>query len=1231
LSLLLLVVCATGAAAGPIGFLVGYAVQERTNVCSIQPNTIQEPLFTPYNRDSVQWWYNLVEEAAFSNAQYIALNFRGDSPCGAYPPAGNQPTHFVSTLVQAINTRGYTSALKVALFDDTGSYPHQLKDCTGSATFDLGNRSHWESYFWTTRWKPFFDRVPDANRMKIRGRPLVFLWSVADPLFVNHRGNLGPLVQWLRARTQAAYGFDPFIIVNSTWVKFDPAVGPLVDGVDDWFDVAAGIAATRYTHEGRSGSFTTGVAHPGFYFRSPFMFIDRRGGETLRAGLDLTSTADVVLLEGLSDIEENAAFYRGASRCSAACSVNVPPPGQCWSTPNQYLNIVREYANPYPELVVFEAEAADRFSVQSTTGTGLYRRHDPLRIYYTDPAQSQWAVELTSGEWLAFAGFELGDGSARVRVRYSSTASARVRITIGGISGDVSLEPTGHVNTYRTADITNLPVSAGRYDVRLDVISGSARIDSWTYDGDGLLPRNGDTTGCSISVPEGVAAPHTAGDVMIAVTASAADCYWDVKSQVSWLAVMSPSPGVGTATVRLSAGANIGSAPRSGTVVVGGRSVVVTQAAYVPVPAQIVSPASGQSLAGETQVFSWNAGIDATEYRLDVGRQRGGSDILRGGSLTVRSATVGGLPLDGSAVWVRLHSRIQGAWVAVDTQYQALQSAPASMTMPTAGAVLKATDQGFAWSAGVGVSAYWLDIGRSLGGYDLYSNYLGSTRSFTLDVIPDTGEPVWVRLWSRIGGAWTFVDHRYEGPPPGPARITSPAPGSQLTGTSVTLTWSGSSLAAGFWVNVGTSQGAYDIHSDYAGTARGTTISGLPLTGTAVWIRLHSLVNGTWQFVDHQYVAATPFASRLVTPAPGSALAGATQQFEWERGVGVEAHWFDLGRSQGGYELFSAAVGTATGITVAGLPVTAERLWARLWSRINGQWTFRDYPLTAASPGPAVITTPSAGALLPATRPLFSWSEGTGVSAYWLDVGRVRGGYSVFSNFVGTSRSVALDVPADGGDIWVRLFSLINGEWQFVDHQFTAPLPSPGVITSPAAGAKIDAPWIDLKWSSGVGVEAFWLDVGTAQGGYNIYSNYRGMDVAARIPGLPPDGGRIWVRLWSRIGGAWRFVDQSFEGLPQKEAAVIISPLPDSTFTSTSVLFSWTAGKGVEAYRFSVGTSKGSDNLYRSGDTGQQAALVSALPTNGKFIYVRLSSKIGGQWVHQDYRYRAMRLTAGGG
>jgi hypothetical protein len=110
----------------------------------------------------------------------------------------------------------------------------------------------------------------------------------------------------------------------------------------------------------------------------------------------------------------------------------------------------------------------------------------------------------------------------------------------------------------------------------------------------------------------------------------------------------------------------------------------------------------------------------------------------RGTSL---SATVTGLPADGSTLYVRLGSLINATWQYHDYTYTAVTSttsnAPAQMTTPAPGSTLAATTVQFQWNGGTGVSQFWLHVGTTAGGKDLYNQGQGTGLNATVPVCVD--------------------------------------------------------------------------------------------------------------------------------------------------------------------------------------------------------------------------------------------------------------------------------------------------------------------------------------------------------------------------------------------------------------------------------------------------------------------------------------------------------------
>jgi hypothetical protein len=68
----------------------------------------------------------------------------------------------------------------------------------------------------------------------------------------------------------------------------------------------------------------------------------------------------------------------------------------------------------------------------------------------------------------------------------------------------------------------------------------------------------------------------------------------------------------------------------------------------------------------------------------------------------------------------------------------------------------------------------------------------------------------------------------------------------------------------------------------------------------------------------------------------------------------------------------------------------------------------------------------------------FQWSAGTGVSLYQLNLSAVSPGASDLFLYKGGATSANVpSLPANGVKVYARLYSKINGVWQFNDYVYT--------------------------------------------------------------------------------------------------------------------------------------------------------------------------------------------------
>jgi hypothetical protein len=115
----------------------------------------------------------------------------------------------------------------------------------------------------------------------------------------------------------------------------------------------------------------------------------------------------------------------------------------------------------------------------------------------------------------------------------------------------------------------------------------------------------------------------------------------------------------------------------------------------------------------------------------------------------------------------------------------------------------------------------------------------------------------------------------------------------------------------------------------------------------------------------------------------------------------------------------------------------------RLYSLINGAWLYTDYTYVASgSPTQAALTTPTPNTsnALSGTSVTFSWTPGNIATHFEFFVGTTRVGSSNLynsGNVTATTETVS-GLPSNGETFYVRLYSLINGAWQYTDYTYVA-------------------------------------------------------------------------------------------------------------------------------------------------------------------------------------------------
>jgi hypothetical protein len=335
---------------------------------------------------------------------------------------------------------------------------------------------------------------------------------------------------------------------------------------------------------------------------------------------------------------------------------------------------------------------------------------------------------------------------------------------------------------------------------------------------------------------------------------------------------------------------------------------------------------------------------------------------------------------------VNQSSRAGNAGVAANA-IQITGSVPAEITSPPPSSQLTTTSVTFAWNAGVGVTSYTLQVGRSATDSSFFNRNLGTARTVTVTGLPTDGSTLFVRLVSRIGSTDQTRSYNYRAPLLGGGNsqprivissFTAPTSGSlgvNLQGAAMAIANQGSAptgpFRVGFYFGRTRDVTTRDVFTGWfcnypEGLAAGaaTTCSGeigVPTTLTqGVWFLAaiaddQNRVNqsdrsGNIRVNDNGGTdLGGVAAAEMQTPPDGSTLTSASQTFRWNSGSGGEQFVLALGTTAGGDDIASVDASSNLSTTVNNLPTNGRQIFARLYTRIGGDWYYNDYSYRAAN------------------------------------------------------------------------------------------------------------------------------------------------------------------------------------------------------------------------------------------------------------------------------------------
>jgi hypothetical protein len=257
----------------------------------------------------------------------------------------------------------------------------------------------------------------------------------------------------------------------------------------------------------------------------------------------------------------------------------------------------------------------------------------------------------------------------------------------------------------------------------------------------------------------------------------------------------------------------------------------------------------------------------------------------------------------------------------------------------------------------------------------------------------------------------------------------------------------------------------------------------------------------------------------------------------------------------------------------------------------------------------------------------FRWTPIANAEAYYLYVGSSPGATDLINSYetqattLLTSR-VAAPFP-DGVTLYVRLWTKVGGLWRYRDSTFTASPMAPKFLY-PTDGALAVDPAVPFRWKPPANAINYELRVGTSPGGSDVFQSGILTTTSVLVTGLPPTG-TLYARAVSKVNTSWTFTDIAFTLQPSVAASGIVVPANDEIDFDTVRAFEWTPVPLARAYRLTIGTAAGGNNLHDSGEIQVTRRFVPNLLIGT--LYGRVETKIDGQWFSNDFTFSVRANT----
>jgi hypothetical protein len=506
---------------------------------------------------------------------------------------------------------------------------------------------------------------------------------------------------------------------------------------------------------------------------------------------------------------------------------------------------------------------------------------------------------------------------------------------------------------------------------------------------------------------------------------------------------------------------------------------------------------------------------------------------------------------------------------------------------PPAGAANVPASVPFAWTPVHAAESYMLSVGSAIGGDDLLKTGETPATSYQADGLP-RGTTLFVRLWTKVGGVWRFADSQFsiialpivrvadrsfifDGAAHATTAVATDTNGFDVAGSlSVSYAPGGVTppVAAGTYAVTATFASAdprfddaraigsiviqpavprltvsadpviFDGHAhDVSGAAVG--VDGATVAGAFTYLYSPGsvapaaagvyAVSAKFTSADPNYADAESGAALTVSPVT-PLLVMQDRVFSYDNqphGMSAGVVGID-GKAVAGTLTYTYAPGgvalpVSPGVyTAIGTFTSADPNYAN--ASATASIAIQSVPLVAS------LTYPLDGAVDVDLSVPLQWTAVDRPDLYYVYVGSSRGASDLVASGELSGTSYRVSNLYRGETVFVRLWTKVQGIWRYRDTTFTARSLVPKLMypRPNATDGDVSQP---LQWTAVTGADTYYLYVGSTVGAKDLVDSGAIMATSYLAPRLP-SGKVLFVRLWTRVGGVWRYSDTTFIAAP---------------------------------------------------------------------------------------------------